>query len=111
MNSVGGCATVMPIAGSMKIITRIEAVVLNAVAAKGRAPSYGLGLVENSRGAIKHGSVYIMLARLEGKGFVSSRLERLPPGHVGRPARRLYRITEIGRRVLRAHNRNATNEP
>ena len=36
---------------------------------------YGLELVEASGGALKRGSVYVTLARMEEKGFIESRQE------------------------------------
>ena len=36
---------------------------------------YGLELVDASGGALKRGSVYVILARMEEKGFVESRQE------------------------------------
>lgn len=59
---------------------------------------YGLELVEASGGALKRGSVYVILARMEEKGFVDSRQEERADG-AGGPARRLYRATPYGRKV------------
>ena len=59
---------------------------------------YGLELVAASQGALKRGTVYVTLSRMEQKGFVSSRLDDEPPAFGGLP-RRLYRATAIGREV------------
>jgi DNA-binding PadR family transcriptional regulator len=59
---------------------------------------YGLELVDASGGALKRGSVYVILARMEEKGFVESRQEERAPGASGLP-RRLYRATPYGRKV------------
>lgn len=59
---------------------------------------YGLELVERSGGALKRGSVYVILARMEDKGFVESRQEERAPSVSG-PPRRLYRATPYGRKV------------
>lgn len=59
---------------------------------------YGLELVDASRGALKRGSIYVILARMEEKGFVESRQEERPPGASGLP-RRLYRATPYGLKV------------
>jgi DNA-binding PadR family transcriptional regulator len=59
---------------------------------------YGLELVDASRGTLKRGSVYVILARMEEKGFVDSRHEERSPGASGLP-RRLYRATPYGRKV------------
>jgi DNA-binding PadR family transcriptional regulator len=62
------------------------------------AERYGLELVEASHGALKRGSVYVILARMEEKGFIESRQEERTPGAGGLP-RRLYRATPYGRKV------------
>ena len=59
---------------------------------------YGLELVDASRGTLKRGSVYVILARMEEKGFVDSRHEERTAGTSGLP-RRLYRATPYGRKV------------
>jgi len=61
---------------------------------------YGLQLVAVSRGKLKRGSVYVLLGRMEEKGFVESRPEEKTP-HPGLP-RRLYRVTRLGTRVMDA---------
>ena len=64
-------------------------------------PMYGLQLVEHSEGALKRGTVYVTLGRMETKGLVASQQEPLPPGGIGLP-RRIYRPTALGKRMLRA---------
>ena len=59
---------------------------------------YGLELVDASRGTLKRGSVYVILARMEEKGFVDSKQEERSAGSSGLP-RRLYRATPYGRKV------------
>lgn len=61
---------------------------------------YGLELVTESEGALKRGTVYVTLGRMEEKGYVESRAEKKPL-HSGLP-RRLYRATALGARVLDA---------
>ena len=61
----------------------------------------GLQLVERSDGALKRGTVYVTLGRLEAKGYVESEQEPPAPGAIGLP-RRIYRPTGLGERVLRA---------
>ena len=63
---------------------------------------FGLELVEASGGTIKRGSVYVLLARMEAKGFVDSRQEERLPGAIGLP-RRLYRATPYGLKVRDAY--------
>jgi DNA-binding PadR family transcriptional regulator len=59
---------------------------------------YGLELVEASDGTLKRGSVYVILARMEEKGFVDSWQEQRPEGASGVP-RRVYRATQYGLKV------------
>jgi PadR family transcriptional regulator len=59
---------------------------------------YGLELVDASGGALKRGSVYVILARMEEKGFIESRQEERGRGASGVP-RRLYRATVYGVKV------------
>jgi DNA-binding PadR family transcriptional regulator len=63
---------------------------------------FGLELVDASDGRIKRGSVYVLLARMEAKGFVESRQEPRPRGAIGLP-RRLYRATPYGLKVRDAY--------
>jgi len=62
---------------------------------------YGLELVSASRRRLKRGTIYVTLARMEDKGYVTSRLEAAPPDAGGLP-RRLYQPTALGRRVFNA---------
>jgi len=67
---------------------------------------FGLELVELSGGALKRGTIYVTLGRMEDKGLVESRQEDAPragdrPG--GMP-RRLYRITAVGHAALAYHH-------
>jgi DNA-binding PadR family transcriptional regulator len=76
-------------------MSRTESLVMELLRGRER---YGLELVDKSNGALKRGSVYVILARMEEKGFVESRQEERAPGVSG-PPRRLYRATPYGRRV------------
>src|SRR5918994_1270188 len=62
---------------------------------------FGLQLVEQSAGALKRGTVYVTLGRMQDKGYVESWTEKQPAGAIGLP-RRLYRPTAYGLRVLKA---------
>ena len=64
-------------------------------------PMFGLQLVDRSGGALKRGTVYVTLGRMEAKGLVVSEQEPRMPGAIGLP-RRLYRPTALGERMLRA---------
>src|SRR5438093_11028983 len=82
-------------------LPRKERLILELLTSVG--PLYGLQLVEHSEGALKRGTVYVTLGRMEAKGLVESQQEQLPPGGIGLP-RRIYRPTALGTRVLRAWN-------
>jgi DNA-binding PadR family transcriptional regulator len=63
---------------------------------------FGLELVEASHGRLKRGSIYVLLGRMEVKGFVESRQEARAPGAIGLP-RRLYHATAYGLKVRDAY--------
>jgi DNA-binding PadR family transcriptional regulator len=87
------------VADSQPTLARKERLILDLLVAAG--PQYGLQLVKLSDGALKRGTVYATLARMEGKGLVTSEQEELPAGAIGLP-KRIYRPTPQGKRVLRA---------
>jgi PadR family transcriptional regulator len=68
---------------------------------------YGLQLVSASKRKLKRGTVYVTLARMEDKGYITSRLEAAPADVGGMP-RRLYQATPLGRRILAAWTSAAT---
>jgi DNA-binding PadR family transcriptional regulator len=76
-------------------MSRTESLVMELLRGTER---YGLERVDASAGALKRGSVYVILARMEEKGFIESRQEERSPGVSGVP-RRLYRATPYGVRV------------
>jgi DNA-binding PadR family transcriptional regulator len=80
-------------------LPRKERLILELLVAEG--PLYGLQLVKLSQGALKRGTVYATLARMDAKGYVESEQESLPPGAIGLP-RRIFRPTALGTRVLNA---------
>ena len=82
-------------------LPRKERLILELLTSEG--PMFGLQLVEHSDGALKRGTVYVTLGRMEAKRLVESQQEQLPPGGIGLP-RRIYRPTALGTRVLRAWN-------
>jgi DNA-binding PadR family transcriptional regulator len=79
-------------------MSRTESLVMDLLRGRER---YGLELVDASSGALKRGSVYVILARMEEKGFIDSRQEDRTPGTSGLP-RRLYRATAYGVKVHEA---------
>ncbi len=50
------------------------------------------------RGHLSSGTLYPILLRLESAGWLVSRWEQVDPASVGRPRRRLYRLTSSGLR-------------
>jgi|NGEPerStandDraft_6_1074524.scaffolds.fasta_scaffold237543_2 DNA-binding PadR family transcriptional regulator len=61
---------------------------------------YGLELVGASGGALKRGTVYVTLMRMEDKGFIKSRVPKKAE-HAGLP-RPHYIIAALGQRCLEA---------
>jgi DNA-binding PadR family transcriptional regulator len=85
--------------GDLPRLSVIQTLILDLLARKGEM--YGLELVEASQERIKRGTVYVTLARMEQKGYVSSLQEARAPGAIGLP-RRMYRATPLGMRVREA---------
>ena len=81
-----------------------ERLILDLLVSQG--PLFGLQLVACSDGALKRGTVYVTLGRMEAKGFIRSEQEVMPPGAIGLP-RRMYYPTPLGERVLDAWSQMA----
>jgi PadR family transcriptional regulator, regulatory protein PadR len=81
--------------GRLPSMSATESLVMDLL---GHGECYGLELVDASGGALKRGSVYVTLARMEEKGFITSRQEERQPGVSGLP-RRLYCATPYGLKV------------
>lgn len=62
---------------------------------------YGLAMVHASQGMLKRGTIYVTLGRMEDKGYVQSEERADASGRKG-PPRRVYRVTQLGERVLHA---------
>jgi DNA-binding PadR family transcriptional regulator len=62
---------------------------------------YGLELVSSSDGALKRGTVYVTLGRMEDKGLILSRIGDEAPALGGLP-RRVYKPTAYGKQLLSA---------
>lgn len=80
-------------------LTKTEALILEQLMAAAGSELYGLQMVKASAGQLKMGSVYVLLSRLQDKGFVDSRKEEQALQVV---PRRLYKITGAGERYFRA---------
>jgi DNA-binding PadR family transcriptional regulator len=76
-------------------LSSLEALILDLLSARERA--YGLELVAASNGALKRGSIYVTLGRMEQKGLVASTLDERPGEG---PPRRIYAPTAYGLRAL-----------
>jgi PadR family transcriptional regulator, regulatory protein PadR len=82
-------------------LSRKEALILEMLLINGRE-LYGLEMVAASNGAIKRGTIYVTLQRMQEKGLIDSRQEPRPAPEIGIP-RRLYRISGHGERVFAAY--------
>ena len=74
------------------MLPRSERTILQLLVSRGQC--YGLELVDNSRGVLKRGGVYVTLGRMEAKGLVRSK--------AAEAGRRLYEPTALGERALAA---------
>jgi DNA-binding PadR family transcriptional regulator len=83
-------ADLMPTRGEMAVLKLLQ-----------HRPSgaYGLQIVADSNGAVKRSCVYVLLGRLEEKGFV--RVKKTTSTHPGLP-RPIYVISGEGVRAVRA---------
>lgn len=79
-------------------LSRTERLILELLSGE---EMFGLELVEHSKGALKRGTVYVTLGRMQDKGYVESWTEKQRAGAIGLP-RRLYRPTGYGLRVMEA---------
>lgn len=77
-------------------LSRIEEVILRLLVTE---EMYGLQMVKASD-KLKRGTIYVTLHRMEEKGFVESRVMEEDAG--SDLPRRIYRVTGLGERVLRA---------
>jgi DNA-binding PadR family transcriptional regulator len=85
-------------------LSRKEALVLELLLGKPASEMYGLELVAGSNNALKRGTVYVTLSRMEEKGYIESHLESLQRPTSGLP-RRLYRVTGYGLKVYKLWGR------
>mgnify|MGYP000937219513 CR=1 FL=1 len=84
---------------NLRLPSTKEALILQLLQQHG--VSYGLQMVERANGRLRRGTVYVTLDLMEDKRYLSSRQQDPLPGAIGLP-RRLYSLTEYGRRVLGA---------
>lgn len=67
---------------------------LSTMVSDPEAEWYGLDL--SKRSSLKPGTIYPILDRLLGAGWLERRWEDIDPAVEGRPRRRLYRLTRVG---------------
>jgi PadR family transcriptional regulator, regulatory protein PadR len=80
----------------------IEHLVVRAVMVLGEDAAYGMRVFETIRNVyppISFGSVYTGLERLTWKGYLQSKLGEPEPTRGGR-ARKYYKVTALGKKVL-----------
>ncbi len=75
-------------------ITTTVARVLRQFLDEPSAPRYGFDLMRAT--GLASGKLYVILARLQQAGWLTSVQEEIDPVSAGRPARRLYRLTADG---------------
>src|SRR3954447_5613732 len=68
--------------------------VLQAFVEDPAEPRYGLELMQGT--SLKSGTIYPVLHRLEGEGWLRTFSESVDSAEVGRPARRLYALAPTG---------------
>ena len=86
-------------ASKLPTLSAKERLILELLVSSGA--KYGLQLVDESRGRLKRGTVYVTLGRMQQKGLVESRHETETPDPDAL-TRRMYHPTGHGRRVLDA---------
>jgi DNA-binding PadR family transcriptional regulator len=78
--------------------SKTEALILDLLARQ--REMYGLELVRASGGLLKRGTIYVLLSRMEEKGFVASR-QQFEATASGLP-KRIYTLTGLGQRAIAA---------
>jgi DNA-binding PadR family transcriptional regulator len=76
-----------------RLTAPLQRIVL-ALLRHGEEPQYGLSLGKEV--GLRSGTVYPLLARLEGMGWVTSAWEKADPSAIGRRLRRYYCLTHLG---------------
>jgi DNA-binding PadR family transcriptional regulator len=73
--------------------------IMSLLVGNGAKEMYGLEMVQKSDQKLKKGTIYVLLDRLEKKGFIKGRTEEESDGTM---PRRLYKPTGLGRRAFAA---------
>ena len=74
--------------------------VLRAMLEAPAKPMAGVDLYRST--GVGFSTIYPMLIRFEQAGWLTAEWENIDPSQVGRPAKRLYRLTGLGQREARA---------
>lgn len=77
----------------MRLTLQVQ-LVLRALLDDPERELYGLEFVDGT--GLPPGTIYPILARLEGAGWIASRWEEVDQREAGRPRRRYYRLTPDG---------------
>jgi PadR family transcriptional regulator, regulatory protein PadR len=83
----------------MDQFSKVEQTAMKLLINSGSTPMYGLELVQKSDGALKRGTVYLTLNRLEDRGFLKSEREKDSTATI---PRLFYTVTGAGRRAFHA---------
>jgi PadR family transcriptional regulator PadR len=75
-------------------VTVAVAQILRELLADPEQPRYGYELMQLT--GFPSGKLYPILARLENAGWLVKEREQVDPAQIGRPPRRLYRLTDAG---------------
>lgn len=85
------------------VLLPLELDLLDALVGEPDQHGFALGqslAAQSGRSVLGHGTLYKALSRLETAGLVTSAWEVGDASQLGRPLRRLYRITAAGRTAL-----------
>src|SRR4051812_12087330 len=81
-------------------LSATEYLIMAMLIGNGAKEMYGMQMIEKSAGKLKKGTIYVLLGRLEDKGYVKGRTEAIQGSAI---PRRLYRPTGHGMKVFEAH--------
>jgi PadR family transcriptional regulator PadR len=80
-------------------LSRTALEVLRFLLTSAAAAHSGADIAKHTRAS--SGTLYPLLARLESAGWATSEWEAVEPAKVGRPRRRFYKLTALGRTKAR----------
>lgn len=85
---------------SAATMSATEYLIMSLLIGSGGREMYGMQMIEKAEGKLKKGTIYVLLGRLEEKGYVKGRTEMVGGSAI---PRRMYRPTGHGHRVFEAH--------